>query len=63
MHRKIYKLEYGVERFCKGHKQILDSKYFPYKGVDLCLDCWEKKHNRKLHTFRKRLDEQYQIYY
>ena len=32
------------------------AKYFPFKSVDLCLDCWEEKHHRLLHTFRKELN-------
>ena len=31
------------------------AKYFPFKSVDLCADCWEEEHHRSLHSFRKKL--------
>lgn len=32
------------------------AEYFPFKSVDLCVDCWEEEHHRTLHTFRKKLN-------
>ncbi len=29
--------------------------YFPYKSVELCVDCYEKKKHRTLYAFRSRL--------
>lgn len=31
----------------------MESKYFPFKSVDLCLWCYEEKHNKKLRSLRK----------
>lgn len=35
--------------------KLYDCVYFPYKGVDLCLTCYEKTHSVSLHKLRKSL--------
>ena len=47
-------MEKGTHRTCIGCKKIFIAEYFPFKSVDLCLDCWEEKHHRSLHAFRKK---------
>ena len=55
MHRHIEFLKNGEARFCEGHGDIFDAKYFPFKNSDLCVYCYEDEHSRTLHTFRKKL--------
>jgi len=45
----------GNERACDQCGKIFESKYFPYKSINLCLWCYEKKHNIILHTLRKKI--------
>ena len=55
MHQHIELLRNGDTRFCEGHGDIFDSKYFPFKNSDLCLYCYEQENSRTLHAFRKKL--------
>lgn len=55
LHQHIELLKNGDTRFCVGHGDIFDSKYFPYKSSELCVYCYEQEHSRILHTFRKKL--------
>jgi len=54
-------LESGTHRICIGCEKIFIAEFFPFKSVDLCVDCWEKKYRRTLRTFRKKW-EYYDIY-
>lgn len=55
LHQYIELIKNGNARFCVGHGDIFDSKYFPYKSSELCVYCYEQKHSRTLHEFRKKL--------
>ena len=55
LYEQIDKLRDGNERVCDKCGEILKSKYFPYKFINLCLWCYEKNHNIILRTLRKKL--------
>lgn len=55
LYEQIDKLRDGNERVCDRCGEILKSKYFPYKSINLCLWCYEKNHNIILRTLRKKL--------
>jgi hypothetical protein len=55
LHRHIEFLQNGNTRYCEGHEEIFESKYFPYKNAGLCFYCYEQKHSVILHVFRKKL--------
>lgn len=48
----------GSDRMCERCQKIHPASVFPYKGVDLCCDCWETEHGRTLHRFRETLDRE-----
>jgi hypothetical protein len=50
------------ERSCDNCSKILDSKYFPFKWVDLCVDCYEKINWRNLNSFRAKLNRNNLLY-
>jgi len=52
-------LKDGVERVCDGCGKIYKDIYFPYKSVNYCINCYEKKHGIVLHTYRKSIGVNY----
>jgi transposase-like protein len=51
-HEQIDQLKTGAQRSCDNCGKIYDSVHFPYKHQDICLYCYEKIHNKTLHTHR-----------
>lgn len=56
LYEQIDKLQDWDERACISCGKIFESKYFPYKTKNQCVNCYEKKHWKTLRTFRQRLN-------
>lgn len=55
-HDQIDKLHDWDERACNSCGKIYEAKYFPYKSIMQCVNCYEKEHWKTLWTFRQNLD-------
>ena len=55
LYDQIDKLQDWDERACISCGKIFESKYFPYKTKNQCVNCYEKEYWKTLWTFRQRL--------
>ncbi len=55
----VNRIDTGEYRICNECKKTYKKEIFPYKRIELCLDCWERKHKRRLYEYRRRIIKGY----